>query len=51
MAYSTSLHVNTVSPPELFPYPKILYTYFLVKAETEYAELSSVNAGIPKALS
>jgi hypothetical protein len=27
MAYWTSLQVKTVSPSELFPYPKILFTY------------------------
>jgi hypothetical protein len=34
-----------VSPPESFPYPK---RHFLVKAETEYTELSPVNAGVPQ---
>jgi hypothetical protein len=43
MAYWTSVQVKTVSPSELFPYPKIL-----VKIETEYTEPSSVNAGVPQ---
>jgi hypothetical protein len=48
MAYWTSVQVKTVSPSELF---LILKSYshsrhFLVKAETKYTELSSVNAGV-----
>jgi hypothetical protein len=41
MAYWTSVQVKTVSPSELFPYPKVLF-------ETECTELSSVNAGVPQ---
>jgi hypothetical protein len=33
-----------VSPSELFPYHKILFTY----VETKYTELLSVNAGVPQ---
>jgi hypothetical protein len=39
-----------VSPSELFPYPKsyLHSRHFLVKVETEYTELSSVNASVPQ---
>jgi hypothetical protein len=47
MSYWTPILVKTVSPSELFPGPKpyLHSRLFLVKAETEYAELSPVNAG------
>jgi hypothetical protein len=48
MAYWTFVQVKTVSPFELFPYPKILFRHFLIKAEIEYTELASVNVDIPQ---
>jgi hypothetical protein len=50
MAYWTSVQVRTVSPSELFPYPKsyLHSRHFLLKVETEYTELSSVSAGVPQ---
>jgi hypothetical protein len=49
MAYWASVQVKTVSPSELFPYPKsyLHNRHFLVKVETEYTELALVNAGVP----
>jgi hypothetical protein len=46
----TSVQVKTVSPSELFPYHKTIFNsrHFLVKVETKYTELSSVNAGVPQ---
>jgi hypothetical protein len=46
MAYWTSVQVKMVSPSELKSY--LQSRYFLVKVETEYTELSSVNAGVPQ---
>jgi hypothetical protein len=46
MLYWTSVQVKMVSQSELLPYLKILFAYFLVKVETEFAELSSVNASV-----
>jgi hypothetical protein len=49
MASWTPIQVKTVSPFELFPYPKILHSrHFLVRVETEYTELFSVHAGVPQ---
>jgi hypothetical protein len=50
MAYWTSVQVKMVSPSELFPIVKsyLHSRHFLVKVETEYTELSSVNVGIPQ---
>jgi hypothetical protein len=41
MTYSIPIQVNTVSSSELFPCPKIL-----LKVETEYTKLATVNAGV-----
>jgi hypothetical protein len=48
MAYWTSVEVKTVSPSELFLVLKsyLQNRHFLVMVETEYTQLSPVNAGV-----
>jgi hypothetical protein len=61
MAHWTTVQVKTISPFELFPYPKILplnyflilksylqNRHFLINIENEYTELYPINAGVPQ---
>jgi hypothetical protein len=49
MAYWTTVQVKTISPFELFPYPKIpsaKQTFSRQNIENERTELSPINEGV-----
>jgi hypothetical protein len=50
MAHWITVQVKTISPFELFPYPKsyLQNRHFLLKTENEYTELFPINAGVPQ---
>jgi hypothetical protein len=50
MAHWITVQFKTISPFELFSYPKTLSpnNHFLIKTENEHTELCPVTAGVPQ---